>query len=99
MTSAAQTGMESTGSRYRGSIIASLCSTSNANVPSAKVGCCPHTPTRKIRRSIHEPARDVARAIAKSRLYKQSRKDRKKVEMLFAHLKRILRLDRLRLRG
>jgi len=31
--------------------------------------------------------------------YKQSRKDRKKVEMLFAHLKRILRLDRLRLRG
>ena len=31
--------------------------------------------------------------------YRQSRKDRKKVEMLFAHLKRILRLDRLRLRG
>ena len=64
-----------------------------------KARCCPHTPTRKIRRSIHEPARDVARAIAKSRLYKQSRKDRKKVEMLFAHLKRILKLDRLRLRG
>ena len=29
----------------------------------------------------------------------QSRKHRKKVEMLFAHLERILRLDRLRLRG
>ncbi|WP_045226718.1 transposase, partial [Methyloterricola oryzae] len=28
-----------------------------------------------------------------------SMKDRKKVEMLFAHLKRILRLDKLRLRG
>jgi hypothetical protein len=28
-----------------------------------------------------------------------SRRERKKVEMLFAHLKRILRLDRLRLRG
>jgi hypothetical protein len=27
------------------------------------------------------------------------RKDRKKIEMLFAHLKRILKLDRLRLRG
>jgi len=27
------------------------------------------------------------------------RKDRKKVEMLFAHLKRILKLDKLRLRG
>jgi transposase len=64
-----------------------------------KARCCPHTPTRKIRRSIYEPARDVARAAAKSWLYKQSRKDRKKVEMLFAHLKRILKLDRLRLRG
>lgn len=30
---------------------------------------------------------------------RQSRRDRKKVEMLFAHLKRSLRLDRLRLRG
>ena len=28
-----------------------------------------------------------------------SRCERKKVEMLFAHLKRILKLDRLRLRG
>jgi transposase len=64
-----------------------------------KIRCCPHTPIRKITRSIHEPARDVARAVAKTRLYKQSRKDRKKVEMLFAHLKRILKLDRLRLRG
>lgn len=31
--------------------------------------------------------------------YRQSRRDRKKVEMLFAHLKRILKLDRLRLRS
>ena len=29
----------------------------------------------------------------------RSRRDRKKIEMLFAHLKRILKLDRLRLRG
>jgi transposase len=64
-----------------------------------KTRCCPNTPIRKIHRSIHEPARDVARAVAKTRLYKQSRKDRKKVEMLFAHLKRIMKLDRLRLRG
>jgi transposase len=64
-----------------------------------KTRCCPNTPIRKITRSIHESARDVARDIAKSDAYKQSRKDRKKVEMLFAHLKRILKLDRLRLRG
>jgi transposase len=64
-----------------------------------KSRCCPLTPIRKIRRSIYEPARDVARAVARTRLYKQSRKDRKKVEVLFAHLKRIMKLDRLRLRG
>lgn len=54
---------------------------------------------RKIARSIHEDARNVARSIAKTPQYQQSRCERKKVEMLFAHLKRILRLDRLRLRG
>jgi hypothetical protein len=31
--------------------------------------------------------------------YRQSRRERKKVEILFAHLKRILKLSRLRLRG
>jgi transposase len=66
---------------------------------SMKARCCPNSTTRKIARSIHESARDVARAIAQTDAYKQSRKDRKKVEMLFAHLKRILKLDKLRLRG
>ena len=61
--------------------------------------CCPKSPQRKIARSIHEPARDVARDIATTDAYEQTRRDRKKVEMLFAHLKRILRLGRLRLRG
>lgn len=54
---------------------------------------------RKIARSIHEDARNVARDIAKTPQYQQSRCERKKVEMLFAHLKRILKLGRLRLRG
>jgi len=61
--------------------------------------CCPNTPIRKIARSVHEPARDVARKLAKTVEYLQSRKDRKKVEVLFAHMKRILRVNRLRLRG
>jgi transposase len=64
-----------------------------------KSRCCPSTPIRKITRSIYEDARNVARNIAKTDLYKQSRNDRKKVEILFAHLKRILNLTRLRLRG
>lgn len=61
--------------------------------------CCPNTPTRKIARSVHESARDVARRIATTVAYQRSRCERKKVEMLFAHLKRILKLTRLRLRG
>jgi transposase len=64
-----------------------------------KPKCCPNTPARKIPRSVHETSRDVARALSDTDAYRQSRKHRKKVEMLFAHLKRILKLDRLRLRG
>ena len=66
---------------------------------SLKPRCCPNAPARKVPRSIDETARDKARAIAKTEAYIVSRRERKKVEMLFAHLKRILRLDRLRLRG
>ncbi len=64
-----------------------------------KPRCCPNEPARKIPRSVHEGARDMARDIAKTEAYVTSRRERKKVEMLFAHLKRILKLDRLRLRG
>jgi len=64
-----------------------------------KQRCCPNAPARKLLRSIHEGARDLARDIAKTEAYQISRRERKKVEMLFAHLKRILKLDRLRLRG
>ena len=64
-----------------------------------KPKCCPNTPARKVTRSIYEAARDVARSIAQTDAYWDSMRQRKKVEMLFAHLKRILKLDRLRLRG
>jgi transposase len=64
-----------------------------------KPRCCPHTPERKVSRSIHEGARDMARAITASEAFAVSSRLRKKIEMLFAHLKRILGLHRLRLRG
>ena len=64
-----------------------------------KPRCCPKEPQRKIPRSIHEGARQMARDLAKTDAYVASSYARKKVEMLFAHLKRILGLDRLRLRG
>lgn len=78
--------------RYRASKI-------DCDVCALKPRCCPNAPARKVTRSIHESARDVARDIARTDAYVTSRRERKKVEMLFAHLKRILRLDRLRLRG
>ena len=64
-----------------------------------KLRCCPKEPSRKVPRSIYEDARDVARALGNTEAFEQSRRDRKRIEMLFAHLKRILKLARLRLRG
>jgi transposase len=61
--------------------------------------CCPNMPARRIARDVNEDARDVARALCKTEAYEQSRRNRKRVEMLFAHLKRILKMGRLRLRG
>lgn len=64
-----------------------------------KARCCPKAPFRKIPRNQHEEARDMARSFVGTEAFEQSRRDRKRIEMRFAHLKRILRLDRLRLRG
>ena len=64
-----------------------------------KAQCCPKVPFRKIPRNQHESARDAARSYVGTEAFEQSRRDRKRIEMRFAHLKRILRLNRLRLRG
>ncbi len=56
--------------------------------------CCPRTPFRKIARSIHESAREVARSIAQTPKYRRSRRERQKVEMPFAHLDRIMKQGR-----
>lgn len=82
-----------------GATLLYLASKHDCDACPLKPRCCPATPARKVPRSIYEGARDRARDIAKTDAYLTSRRQRKKVEMLFAHLKRILRLDRLRLRG
>jgi hypothetical protein len=64
-----------------------------------KPRCCPKIPARKVRRSIHDDARDYARMIGQTKAYEQSVRDRKKVEITFAHMKRIIGLQRFRLRG
>ena len=60
---------------------------------------CTTAVARKITRDLNEDVRDHVRALAETEAFRQSRRERKKVEMRFAHMKRILRLDRLRLRG
>jgi transposase len=60
---------------------------------------CTTAVARKITRDVDEDIRDHVRALARTEAFQQSRCERKKVEMRFAHMKRILRLDRLRLRG
>ncbi len=64
-----------------------------------KPKCCPSQAMRKVPRSIYESSRDVARNLYGTPDYNRMRHERKKVEMSFAHLKAILKLDRLRLRG
>ena len=91
--------LTTTGRLRDGDTLGYLASVNDCRSCPLKARCCLNTPQRKVTRSIHEPARDVARVIAGTGAYEQTRRDRKKVEMLFAHLKRILRLGRLRLRG
>ena len=54
---------------------------------------------RKVTRDLDEAVRERVRALANTEAFKQSRRERKKIEMRFAHMKRIFKLDRLRLRG
>ena len=91
--------LHTTGRVHDGETLLYRASTSDCGSCPLKASCCPKAPERKIPRSIHEGARDVARALAGTEAFEQSRCDRKRVEMLFAHLKRILKLGRLRLRG
>jgi transposase len=91
--------LHTTGRIHDGETVLYRARTSDCGPCPLKPKCCPKAPERKIPRSIHEDARDAARALVDTEAFEQSRRDRKRVEMLFAHLKRILRLGRLRLRG
>jgi len=64
-----------------------------------KSRCCPNMLSRNVQRSVHEEARDHARQLAGTPQFERSRNERKKVEMLFAHLKTTMRFERMRLRG
>jgi transposase len=91
--------LRTTGTVHDGNTLRYRASKFDCSVCAFKMQCCPNMPARQVPRDLHEDARDVARALAKTEAFEQSRHDRKRVEMLFAHLKRILKLGRLRLRG
>jgi transposase len=91
--------LTTTGSRVDGATLRYRASKYDCQACRLKPRCCPKEPARYVPRSIYEGARDMARQIASSWEGRTARRLRKKVEMLFAHLKRILKLDRLRLRG
>ena len=77
----------------------SYASKTNCSTCALKERCVPNKDARIVSRHVHEAARDKARQIAKTDAYADASRRRKKVEMLFAHLKKIMRRDRLRLRG
>ncbi len=71
----------------------------------SECGKCPLKPKcttgqeRRLSRDVEEAIRDHVRALAETPAFRRSCKERKKVEVAFAHMKRIFKLDRLRLRG
>lgn len=65
----------------------------------AKENCCPKVNARSVTRERFEEVREFARQCTASAFDPKAQARRKTVEMLFAHLKRILGLGWLRLRG
>jgi transposase len=90
--------LTSTGTIDQGHIVYYRASKNDCSTCSLKPKCTTAV-VRKITRDVDEDVRDRVRALANTEAFQQSRRERKKIEMRFAHMKRILRLDRLRLRG
>jgi hypothetical protein len=90
--------LTSTGNIDQGHIVYYRASKNDCSVCLLKPKCTTAV-ARKITRDLDEDIRDHVRILANTEAFQQSRRERKKVEMRFAHMKRILRLDRLRLRG
>ncbi|HEY2528372.1 MAG TPA: IS1182 family transposase [Xanthobacteraceae bacterium] len=90
--------LTSTGNIDQGHIVYYRASKNDCSTCSLKPKCTTAV-ARKITRDFDEDVRDRVRAMANTEAFQQSRRERKKIEMRFAHMKRILKLDRLRLRG
>ena len=83
--------LTSTGNIDRGHIVYYRASKNDCSTCSLKPRCTTAV-ARKITRDLNEDVRDRVRALANTEAFQQSRRERKKIEMRFAHMKRILRL-------
>ncbi len=90
--------LTSTGNIDQGHIVHYRASKNACSTCSLKSKCTTAA-VRKVTRDLDEDIRDRVRALANTQAFEQSHRERKKIEMRFAHMKRILRLDRFRLRG
>ena len=91
--------LTTTGRVHEGRTILYRASTRDCGSCPIKSKCTPNMAFRKIPRDVHEDARDHARSLMRTPEFDQSRDERKKVEMRFAHLKTHHRFERMRLRG
>ena len=90
--------LTSSGNVDQGHIVYYRASKKDCSTCSLKPKCTTAV-VRKVTRDVHEDIRDYVRGLTNTDSFEQSRRERKKVEMRFAHMKRILKLDRFRLRG
>jgi transposase len=90
--------LTSTGNIDQGHIVYYRANKNDCSACSLKPKCTTAV-VRKVTRDVNEDVRDRVRALANTEAFQQSSRERKKIEMRFAHMKRILKLDRLRLRG
>jgi transposase len=90
--------LTSTGNIDQGHIVYYRANKKDCSACSLKPRCTTAA-VRKVTRDLNEDVRESVRALADTDAFQQSRRERKKVEMRFAHMKRVLGLDRLRLRG
>jgi len=91
--------LTSTGRMHDGHTLYYRSSKRDCDLCPLKPRCCPKSPFRRIPRDVNEHGRDHARALSGTQAFEDSSRRRKKIEMLFAHLKRQLGFERLRLRG
>lgn len=91
--------LRTTGRVHDGRTLLYRASKRDCEVCALKPKCAPNSPQRKIPRDVNEHARDFARSLAGTEPFDRSRRERKKVEMRFAHLKTHHRFERMRLRG